>query len=86
MHNTTIAPTKARKRAPKAPDLIPSNTPINTITLGEEEAISTPIPPLNSTLTIERTDEAPYPLEPLISNDTKSNDNVEVEVREEKLV
>ena len=68
-----MAPTKARKRTPKAPDLIPLNTLINTITLGEEEAISAPIPPLNPTLTIKRTDESLYPLEPLISNNTKQS-------------
>ena len=74
------------KRATKAPDLMPLNTPINTIILGEEEAISAPIPSLNPTLTIEHTDESLYPLESLISNNTKADDNVEVEVKEEKLV
>jgi hypothetical protein len=81
-----MAPPKAGKRASKAADLTPSNTLINIITLGEEEAVSAPIPSLNPTLTIERTVESPYPLEPLISNDTKANDNIDVEVKEEKLV
>ena len=87
MHNaTTIAPTKARKRAPKAPDLTPLNTLINTITLGEEEVILVPILPLNPTLTIKRTDESLYSLKPLISNNTKANNNIEIEIREKKLV
>jgi hypothetical protein len=81
-----MAPTKARKRALKAPDLTPSNTPINTITLSEEEAVSAPILSPNPTLTIELTDKSPYPLEPLILNDTKANDDIQVEVKEEKLV
>ena len=74
------------KRTAKAPDLMPSNTPINTIILGEEEAISALIPSLNLTPTIEHTDESLYPLEPLISNNTKADDNIEVEVKKKKLV
>ena len=75
-----------RKRAAKAPDLMPSNTPINTIILGEEEAVSAPIPSPNPTPTIKHTDESLYPLEPLISNDAKANNNIEVEIKEKKLV
>jgi hypothetical protein len=81
-----MAPPKAGKRAPKAADLTPSNTPINTITLGEEEAVSALIPFPNPTLTIERTDESPYPLKPLISNDKKAKDGIKVEIKKEKLV
>jgi hypothetical protein len=87
LHNTTtIAPPKASKRASKAADLTPLNTPINIITLGEEKAVLAPIPSPNPTLTIKRTVESPYPLEPLISNDTKANDNIDVEVKKKKLV
>ena len=82
-NTTTMAP---RKRAVKAPDLMPLNTPINNIILGEEEAISAPIPSLNPTPTIKHIDKSLYPLKPLISNDTKANNNVEVEIKEEKLV
>jgi hypothetical protein len=81
-----MAPPKAGKRASKAADLTPSNTPINIITLGKEEAVSAPIPSPNPTLTIERTVESPYLLEPLILNDTKANDNINVKVKKEKLV
>jgi hypothetical protein len=81
-----MAPPKAGKRALKAADLTPLNTPINIITLGEKEAVSALIPPPNPTLTIKRTVESPYPLKPLISNDTKANDNIDVKVKEEKLV
>jgi hypothetical protein len=87
LHNTTIiAPLKAGKRALKAADLTPLNTSINIITLGEEEAVLAPIPSPNPILTIKPTVKSFYPLEPLISNDTKANDNIDVEIKEEKLV
>jgi hypothetical protein len=87
LHNTiTIAPPKASKRALKAADLTPLNTLINIITLGEKEAVSALIPSPNPTLTIKRTVEFPYPLKPLISNDTKANNNINVKVKKEKLV
>jgi hypothetical protein len=87
LYNTIIiVPPKAGKRVLKAADLTPLNTPINIIILGEEEAVLASIPSLNPTLTIERTVESLYPLKPLISNDTKANDNINVEVKKEKLV
>ena len=63
-HNTiTIAPPRSRKRTYKEPESSPLNLANSTITLGAEEPIIdqiAPPPPLGS----------PYPLEPLLSNDT----------------
>ena len=84
LHNTTTM--TSCKRAIKAPDLMPLNTLINTIILGEEEAISALILSLNPILTIKHTDESFYPLKPLISNNTKADNDIEVEIKEEKLV
>ncbi len=84
-----MAPTQARKRALKALDSTSSNTPTPMIELGEEEAVSVPIPTPNPTLSVERANESPYPIEPLISNDTKAQtqgDDVEIKVKEEKLI
>ncbi len=58
-----MAPTRGRKRTPKEPKSTPLNLTNSIITLGEEEPILDPItppPPLGS----------PYPLEPLLSNNT----------------
>ena len=75
-----MPPKTTRKRAPKAPDSTPSNTLTHVIELGEEEANPTP--------SIEPTNESPYPLEPLNSDDTKAQtqeNKVGSDVKEEKL-
>ena len=75
-----MPPKTTRKRAPKAPDSTPSNTLSYVIELGKEEA--------NPTLSIESTNESPYPLEPLNSDDTKAQtqgNEVGSGVKEEKL-
>ena len=75
-----MPPKTTRKRALKAPDSTPSNTLSYVIELGEEEANPTP--------SIESTNESPYPLEPLNSDDTKAQtqgNEVGSGVKEEKL-
>jgi hypothetical protein len=87
LHNiTTIVPFKAGKRVLKAADLTPLNTLIIIITLGKKEAVSALIPSLNLTLTIKHTVKSPYLLKPLILNDIKANDNINVKIKKEKLV
>jgi hypothetical protein len=54
-----MAPTRTRKRTPKALKSTLSSPLISTITLGEEEPL---IAPSNPTFTVE----SAYPLEPLI--------------------
>ena len=75
-----MPPKTTRKRALKAPDSTPSNTLTHVIELGKEEANPTP--------SIEPTNESPYPLEPLNSDDTKAQtqeNKVGSDVKKEKL-
>jgi hypothetical protein len=87
LHNITIiTPFKAGKRVSKAADLTPLNTLINIITLGKKKAVLALILSSNSILTIKRTVESFYPFKPLILNDTKANDNINIKVKKKKLV
>ena len=61
-----MPPKTARRRNTKAPDSNTTNTPISTVTLGDEEPEIAPIAPPDATLV---TISSPYPLEPLFSQD-----------------
>jgi hypothetical protein len=81
-----ITPFKASKRVLKAADLISLNTLINIIILGEKEAVLALILSLNPILIIKRIIKFSYLFKPLILNDTKANNNINIKVKKEKLI